>query len=67
MLTPIGNPQNLYLYGLTGMGLLEFMGCMLPYTLVSAFLLIVSIAFLPGKALALEERKKDYPKDNLQK
>ena len=60
MLTPIGNPQNLYLYGLTGMGLLEFMGCMLPYTLVSAFLLIVSIAFLPGKALALEERKKDY-------
>ena len=60
MLTPIGNPQNLYLYGLTGMGLFEFMGCMLPYTLVSAFLLIVSIAFLPGKALALEERKKDY-------
>ena len=60
MLTPIGNPQNLYLYGLTKMGLFEFMGCMLPYTLASAFLLIVSISFLPGKSMALEERKKDY-------
>ena len=44
MLTPIGNPQNLYLYGLTKMGLFEFMGCMLPYTLASAVLLIVSIS-----------------------
>ena len=60
MLTPIGNPQNLYLYGLTKMGLFEFMGCMLPYTLASAVLLIVSISFLPGKSMALEERKKDY-------
>lgn len=60
MLTPIGNPQNLYLYGLTQMGLFEFMGCMLPYTLVSAFLLFASIAFLPGKAMTLQERKKDY-------
>ena len=30
MLTPIGNPQNLYMYGLTGMGLIEFVLIMLP-------------------------------------
>ena len=33
MLTPIGNPQNLYLYGLTQMSLPAFMGCLLFRTL----------------------------------
>jgi Na+/H+ antiporter NhaD/arsenite permease-like protein len=47
MTTPIGNPQNLYLYGLTGMGLLEFVGCMIPFTLLAAVLLGISILFLP--------------------
>ena len=35
MLTPIGNPQNLYLYGKSGMGIEAFVGLMLPYTVVS--------------------------------
>lgn len=39
MLTPIGNPQNLYLYGISGMGPAEFSGLMLPYTL-AAFLML---------------------------
>ncbi|MDY3282011.1 SLC13 family permease [Dysosmobacter sp.] len=39
MLTPIGNPQNLYLYGKSGMGIGAFVGLMLPYTLVSLGLL----------------------------
>ena len=39
MLTPIGNPQNLYLYGQAGMGVGEFMLLLLPYTLVSFLLL----------------------------
>ena len=34
MLTPIGNPQNLYLYGKSGMSIGGFV--LLPYTLVSA-------------------------------
>ncbi|MGN0328867.1 MAG: SLC13 family permease [Lachnospira sp.] len=41
MLTPIGNPQNLYLYGRSGISIMEFVGLMLPYTLVSAVLLVV--------------------------
>lgn len=35
MLTPIGNPQNLYLYGQTDMSFPEFILFMLPYTLVA--------------------------------
>ncbi|MBQ9609922.1 MAG: anion permease [Lachnospiraceae bacterium] len=49
MLTPIGNPQNLYLYGLTGMPIDEFIMWMLPYTLLALALLIVGIVFLPGR------------------
>lgn len=49
MLTPIGNPQNLYLYNLSEMGLAEFILCMLPNTLVSFFLILVSFLFIKGK------------------
>lgn len=41
MLTPIGNPQNLYLYGKSGMSLGEFLLLMLPYTVLSLLLLVV--------------------------
>lgn len=43
MFTPIGNPQNLYLYGLTSMGLLEFLEYMLPLTGLSLLLLLVTV------------------------
>ena len=43
MLTPIGNPQNLYLYSTSGMSLLSFLGLMLPYTVIAAALLLVCI------------------------
>lgn len=49
MLTPIGNPQNLYLYGLSGMSIQEFILLMLPFTLVSLVLLLISILFIKGK------------------
>ncbi len=42
MLTPIGNPQNLYLYGKSGMTFLDFIFLMLPYTVVSLAMLLVS-------------------------
>ena len=44
MLTPVGNPQNLYLYGVSGMGLGEFMLLLLPYTAASFLLLCAWIA-----------------------
>ena len=43
MLTPIGNPQNLYLYGLAGISAGRFMLLMLPYTIASAVLLVLWI------------------------
>ncbi len=49
MLTPIGNPQNLYLYGKAGMSLGAFIGLMLPYTLVS--LVVILIGCLCQKGL----------------
>lgn len=49
MMTPIGNPQNLYLYGISGLSIGEFILWMLPYTLVAAVLLFLSIVFMKGK------------------
>lgn len=49
MLTPIGNPQNLYLFGLSKLPLTDFIFIMLPYTLATFVLLCVSIFFIKGK------------------
>lgn len=46
MLTPIGNPQNLYLYQLSGMDTIGFVKIMLPYTLASAVMLGAAACFL---------------------
>jgi len=43
MMTPIGNPQNLYLYSVSGMSLIDFLLLMLPYTAVSGILLALCI------------------------
>lgn len=48
MLTPIGNPQNLYLYGKAGISLGSFLLLMLPYTLVS-FLLVMIGSTIPSR------------------
>lgn len=41
MLTPVGNPQNLYLYGKAGLSLGEFLLLTLPYVSASLLLLLV--------------------------
>lgn len=48
MLTPIGNPQNLYLHGISGLGIGEFMLIMLPYTVISFVLLAVCTLLRKG-------------------
>ncbi len=60
MLTPIGNPQNLYLYNLSGMGLAEFILCMLPSTTVSLLLILVSLLFIKGKGETVSLNKMVY-------
>ena len=49
MATPVGNPQNLYLYGITQMSIGEFILCMLPFTAAAALMLVLCIFLLPGK------------------
>ena len=63
MLTPIGNPQNLYLYNLSGMGMGEFIGVMLPYTVISGVLLCIAIVICckkePITEVVIESRNDD--------
>lgn len=62
MMTPIGNPQNLYLYEEIGCGVGAFVLILLPYTLITAVLLVVSILFVKGKnnSVTAKEIAKNY-------
>lgn len=53
-LTPLGNPQNLYLYSLSGMSLGEFLSVMLLPTVLSAGLLMISILFIRPREVERE-------------
>ncbi len=51
MLTPIGNPQNLYLYSAFHISIQEFLLLMLPLTIISALLLVAAILLLKSKPI----------------
>jgi Na+/H+ antiporter NhaD/arsenite permease-like protein len=59
MLTPIGNPQNLYLFSLSNLNLGSFMTLMLPYTLLSLIGLVFACILLTGKASPMIEVRHD--------
>lgn len=55
MLTPLGNPQNLYLFSLSGMSLNKFLSLMMPYTLLSLIgLLVVCLVLIDRKAVEVK-------------
>ena len=54
MLTPIGNPQNLYLYAVSGMDAGTFFALMLPLTAVSGLLLAVCCLVQKPVPISLE-------------
>ena len=56
MCTPVGNPQNLYLYFYYAMDLPSFLTLLLPYTLVSFLLLTLSLFRLPGTPIPISVR-----------
>ncbi len=59
MLTPLGNPQNLYLYSLAGMSLGAFIKLMLPYSVVALLLLVIcGFAFVKAAPCTLTEKHK---------
>ena len=45
MFTPIGNPQNLYLFSMSGLSLPEFLHLTAPYTVGAALLLLLCVRF----------------------
>ena len=59
MLTPIGNPQNLYLYGLMDCSIPEFMGILLPYTVITFVLLLLSLLCIRGKGQEISCRMEE--------
>lgn len=66
MLTPIGNPQNLYLYGKSGMTFEKFILLMLPYTVLSLAMLLVSsfvIGTIGNKKIAVSLTAKNKEKN----
>jgi len=67
MLTPIGNPQNLYLYGISNLSLFEFVKIVLPYGAVSFVLLALVCIFYPYKGekkIAFELEQKTSLKEH---
>ena len=55
MLTPVGNPQNLYLYSVAGMSITHFLQVMAVPTVISFAMLVVSGFFFPNHRIALKE------------
>jgi Na+/H+ antiporter NhaD/arsenite permease-like protein len=53
MLTPVGNPQNLYLYSFYQIPLHRFIAITAPYTIVSLALLLLFILFIKKEPLRL--------------
>lgn len=65
MLTPIGNPQNLYLYNLMHAGVGEFILIMLPYSLASLVLLCLSIFFVHDKKASIDNVSSESKADGI--
>ena len=67
MATPVGNPQNLYLYGAYGLSAGEFFAAVLPLTVLSLVLLtpLAAVALPKGLALPALERVEIREKKKL--
>ena len=63
MLTPFGNPQNLYLYSRFNIPTIEFMGIMaIPFLLSIALITLCCFLFVKAEPLQLEDEKIELPK-----
>lgn len=63
MLTPFGNPQNLYIYTKFNISTIEFMGVMLLPFVLSIILFTVCCFFIPKESLTLEDNvAESFPK-----
>ncbi len=65
-LTPMGNPQNLYLYGRSGMSVWELFALMFPYVLISAVCLaFYTVLRRPVPVSCAPEKQRPLPPKRL--
>ena len=64
MLLPMGNPQNLYLFSKSKMSLIDFIGTMLPYTVLSFVLILIWIIVSTAKNNFTISISMDSPEKN---
>ena len=67
MATPIGNPQNLYLFSTSGMSVGAFFRAMLPLTLLSLLLILLVTLVIPKEPvrMTLSEKRSAMPRREL--
>ena len=61
MLTPLGNPQNLYLYTASGMELVDFLKITAPITILSAILLLGCCIFTQKIPVYIQDEQSAKP------
>ena len=57
MITPIGNPQNIFLFSKMQLGTVQFMKILFPYTLLSLALLILSTLIIKNEEMQIERQE----------
>ena len=63
MLTPIGNPQNLYLSGISGMGTWDIVKLMFPYSAAAFIMLAIWIAIIAFRNRRYKASSDAMPED----
>ena len=54
MLTPVGNPQNLYLYNISNTSIVDFLMLTLPYTAISFVLIIMAVSCRKSTSISIK-------------
>ncbi len=62
MITPIGNPQNIFLFSKMQLGTVRFMKILFPYTLLSLALLILSTLIIKNEEMQIERQETESDK-----
>ncbi len=66
ILTPIGNPQNIYLWHMWGIGFFNFIAILLPLSILMLVLLLIFIYLIfPRKTIQKMKIKKEIKKDKI--
>lgn len=60
MLTPIGNPQNLYLFSAFSIPFKDFILNILPYALLSLVLVVISCILTGGGEISIQNTRENY-------